>query len=173
MSHIVRNAADSGMPAVCALPYGVAQGTVSLPPTCWVLEQPRASAAAATSIHTLARVVQATSQSPGWLYQPASADLPSGASLQRIAHALQRHALVVPTHQGLPCYPIGFGAEFYSELIRIQSGQDLTRLLARYPSADVAVDMVDAPLRPSVEPPLQSRIEPVRLASRRTHRPGP
>ena len=90
--------------------------------------------------------------------------------------AIQNHygyRYVVPTHQGLPCYPIGFGAEFYSELIRIQSGQDLTRLLARYPSADVAVDMVDAPLRPSVEPPLQSRIEPVRLASRRTHRPGP
>ena len=36
--------------------------------------------------------------------------------------------------------PVGFSAEFYSELIRLQRERDLQRLLAQYPAHGVEVD---------------------------------
>ena len=37
-------------------------------------------------------------------------------------------------------HPVGFSAEFYSELIRLQRERDLQRLLAQYPAHGVEVD---------------------------------
>ena len=78
--------------------------------------------------------------SPGWLVLPGMLQV-RPATLWRLADDLAAFSLVFPEYQGLRGYPVGFGPEFFSELMALQFHERSTqRLLARYPGHAVEVD---------------------------------
>ncbi|MES2887421.1 MAG: NTP transferase domain-containing protein, partial [Pseudomonadota bacterium] len=78
---------------------------------------------------------------PGWLVLPGSMLRVHPATLRRLADDLAAHSLVFPEYKGLRGYPVGFGPEFFSELMALQLHERSTqRLLARYPGHAVEVD---------------------------------
>ena len=61
-------------------------------------------------------------------------------TLLAVAHALELHPVAYGQHRGRRGLPIGFSAELYSELMRLQGETGAGRLLARYPAQGVEVD---------------------------------
>lgn len=88
----------------------------------------------------VAVAVIASAQSPGWLLLPADMPLLQTSTLKLMGQAVLQDPLVFPEYRHLRGHPIGFSAEFYSELIRLQRERDLQRLLAQYPARGVDVD---------------------------------
>jgi molybdenum cofactor cytidylyltransferase len=61
-------------------------------------------------------------------------------TLRRVAEELARHPAVFAQYRGRRGHPVGFSAELYSELVRLQGDEGARRLLARYPTQAVEVD---------------------------------
>jgi molybdenum cofactor cytidylyltransferase len=91
---------------------------------------------------SIAAGVQARAQAPGWLVLPGDMPLVQPATLHAVARQLEHFPLVYAQHKGLRGHPVGFGAELYSELIKLKGDQGAQRLLARYPAH--AVEVPDA-----------------------------
>lgn len=140
LADTVRSAVSSGLPTVCVLPFGFAEFAGELPAECRVMEPSHHPSQSEGGSYALARAIQATAHSPGWLILPASSHRTSTAAILAVARAVREHPLAMPISTGLPTPPFGFGAEFYSELIRVNTDQDLLRLLSRYPAINVGVD---------------------------------
>lgn len=70
----------------------------------------------------------------GWIILPTSTSTLEAETLTAIAKAMVSQSIVYTQHNQQPAPPIGFGSEFFSELIRIQSRRELDRLINRYPS---------------------------------------
>jgi molybdenum cofactor cytidylyltransferase len=64
------------------------------------------------------------------------------ATLLAVARQLEHFPVTFAQHRGLRGYPVGFGAELYSELIKLKGDQAAQRLQARYPAH--AVEVPDA-----------------------------
>lgn len=137
----------SGLPTLCVLPPHRGSMPIELPASCLVMEAPQGLAADGLG---LAHAVQATAQSMGWLVLPTQGTVPAPHTIQAVAQALLRHPLAAPSHGGARGLPLGFGAELYSELVRIRQFQDLEKLMLRYPYADVGADQPG--IRPAVAP---------------------
>lgn len=90
--------------------------------------------------HALARGVSERPGAPGWLALPAEGPPVRAATLIAVAAALAEHPVAVAEHRGRRGSPVAFGAELYSELVRLTGDDGLRRLVARYPAAGVAVD---------------------------------
>lgn len=120
--------------------------TVPAPPTL----QPRVD----WLVHCIAAAVMARPQADGWLLLPADMPMLQSNTLQALAqgmHGPRSGPIVFPSHRHMRGHPIGFSAELYSELIRLNSEQDLRRLAARYPSVDVEVDDPGVHLAPDAQ----------------------
>lgn len=138
----------SGLPTLCVLPPHRGSLPIELPTSCLVMESPLGLA---TDGLGLVRAVQATAQSVGWLVLPTQGTVPTPHTIRAVAQALLRHPLAAPSHGGTRGVPLGFGAELYSELVRIRQFQDLEKLMLRYPYADVATEHPG--IRPVTAPP--------------------
>lgn len=79
-------------------------------------------------------------QAPAWLLWSSHAPRVQASTVVAVARALRRQPLVRAHYQGLGGQPLGFAAEFYSDLMRVQVEDDLQRLLARFPADPVEVD---------------------------------
>lgn len=89
----------------------------------------------------IAEAVLARPHSEGWLVLPANMPDIQPETLRLLAEGLSSFSLVFPQYKGLRGYPVGFGPEFFSELIALQVHERGTqRLLARYPGHAVDVD---------------------------------
>lgn len=89
----------------------------------------------------VASAVLARPHSPGWLVLPGSSLHVQPETLRRLADDLAAFSLVFPEYKGLRGYPVGFGPEFFSELMALQFHERGTqRLLARYPGHAVEVN---------------------------------
>ena len=88
----------------------------------------------------IAAGVAASGDADGWVLLPADAPVMQPQTLQAVAQALQLHPVAYGEHRGRRGLPIGFGAELYSELMRLQGDAGVDRLLARYPAQGVEVD---------------------------------
>lgn len=88
----------------------------------------------------VAIAVIASARSPGWLLLPGDMPLLQADTLKIMGQAVTRESLVYPEYRHRRGHPVGFSAEFYSELIRLQRARDLQRLLAQYPAHGVEVD---------------------------------
>jgi molybdenum cofactor cytidylyltransferase len=97
LDYAVQAARDSGLP--------------------WYLARP--AAATPGMGDTIAMAVKATAGAPGWLILPGDLPLARPASLARVARALARHAVVVPSWRGRPGHPVGFRRECLPELTRL------------------------------------------------------
>mgnify|MGYP006166333895 CR=1 FL=1 len=138
---------QSGLPTLCVIPASLGPLPVALPALCTVLEH-RAQPAWAIE-PGIAQAVQATANSPGWLILPSQGAIPSCATIHAVAEALKTNPMAAPSVRGLRACPLGFGPEFYSELIRLQEWGGLDRLLARYPHVDVSMDLLQSSTLPS------------------------
>lgn len=92
--------------------------------------------------HSIAAGVAARADAPGWLLLPGDMPLVQPATLLAVAAELEHHAIAYAQYRGRRGHPVGFGAELYSELIRLEGDQGARRIVARYPA--VGVDVEDA-----------------------------
>jgi molybdenum cofactor cytidylyltransferase len=90
--------------------------------------------------HSIAMGVAERSGAPGWLVLPADMPLVQPATLMAVAEALAQHPVAYAQHRGRRGYPVGFGAELYSELVRLDGDEGVRRLVARYPAEPCEVD---------------------------------
>lgn len=100
---------------------------------------------------SIAAGVAARPHAPGWLVMPADMPLVQPASLRAVADALTHHPVAYAQHRGRRGHPVGFGAELFSELVRLQGDEGARRLVARYPAQ--AVELADAGVLMDVDTP--------------------
>lgn len=91
---------------------------------------------------TIAAAVRATQDAAGWLILPADLPLIKPASLQAVAAALDRHAVVLPHYQGRRGHPVGFAAPCREALLQLKGPQGAA-LVARAQAAVNPVVQLD------------------------------
>jgi molybdenum cofactor cytidylyltransferase len=91
----------------------------------------------------IAAGVSASAGHAGWLVLPSPLPEIKPATLQALAAALSQHPIVLARHLGFEGALVGFGAELFSELIRLRGPDGVKRLIARYPSVAVVLDDPD------------------------------
>lgn len=121
---------------------------------------------------SIAAGVSARPEAHGWLLLPGDMPLVRAATLQRVAAALDQHAVAVPQHQGRRGHPAGFAGELYSELIQLSGDDGARRLAARYPVHAVPVDDPGVLLDVDTEADL-ARLRALGDAVHRLHMGGP
>jgi len=137
---------ECGLPLLLVAPKDVADRARMLLPGNSVVELPDASPTgdSETQADGFARAVvagvQASAQASGWLILPACTPMLRADTLRHIADASRHQPVVFPQYQQQRGHPVRFSTEFFSELIRLQSERDLSRLIARYPAMGVEVD---------------------------------
>lgn len=138
-------ALESGLPVVFIAPKMVAEQARDILPGNCVIELPQDP----TTLDgepkddfamAVASGVLACANANGWLILPSQTHMLRTETLQKIASALACQAIVYPQYKLQQGQPIGFSAEFFSELVRMQSERDLNRLMSRYPAMALDVD---------------------------------
>jgi molybdenum cofactor cytidylyltransferase len=141
----VRKGLSCGMQVMVVAPPTQAEQARGMLPHTQVLELPHASAAKGDNqadhmTMGVSAAVIASAQSTGWLLLPANMPLLRTDTLVTIGRAIQQHPVAFPEYRSRRGHPIGFSAELFSELIRLQRENDLKRLITRYPARAVEVD---------------------------------
>jgi len=138
-------ALESGLPVVFIAPKLVAEQARDILPGNCVVELPQDP----TSLDgepkndfamAVASGVLACANANGWLILPGHTHMLKAETLQKIAGALACQTIVYPQYKLQQGRPVAFSAEFFSELVRIQSERDLSRLMSRYPAMALDVD---------------------------------
>lgn len=114
----------------------------------WVLTDQQAQQGMGQSI---AAGVMERSGAPGWLVLPGDMPLVQPASLLAVASALEQHPVAYAQYRGRRGHPVGFAAELYSELVRLEGDQGARRIVARYPA--VGVELQDAGVLVDIDTP--------------------
>lgn len=89
---------------------------------------------------SIAAGVAARPDAGGWLVMPADMPLVRPATMLAVAGALGPHPVAYAQFQGRRGHPVAFGAELFSELVRLSGDEGARRVLARYPGAAVELD---------------------------------
>ncbi|PCC99613.1 NTP transferase domain-containing protein [Halopseudomonas pelagia] len=90
--------------------------------------------------HSLAQAVAATGSSTGWLVVLADMPYIQTATWQRMAQAIQPHALAAPTFQGRRGHPRIIGSHYASYLRELQGDQGAQELFALSAVQEIAVE---------------------------------
>lgn len=88
----------------------------------------------------VATAVLASPHAPGWLIWPGDMCDLMPHTLKEIAAGVGRYPMVFPQYRQQRGHPVGLSSEFFSELIRLESGRDLGRLMSRYPALGIDVE---------------------------------
>jgi len=145
LRHSIRAGLASGLQVILvASPMMAAQIHHLLPPDRIVL-LPDAVATGSQTLNDqmalgVAVAVISSAQSPGWLLLPGDLQPLQIDTLKTMGEAVTQNPVVFPEYRHRRGHPIGFSAEFYSELIRLQRERDLRRLLAKYPARGIKVN---------------------------------
>ena len=89
---------------------------------------------------SIAAGVAARPGAGGWLVMPADMPLAKPSSMGAVAAALASHPVAYAQYRGRRGHPVGFGAELFSELVRLSGDEGARRVLARYPGQAVELD---------------------------------
>ena len=89
--------------------------------------------------NSIAAGVAERSGAPGWLLLPGDMPLVQPGTLLAVATALEQYAVVHAEHRGRRGHPVGFAAELYSELVKLQGDEGARRIVARYPAHGLEV----------------------------------
>ncbi|RTL30107.1 MAG: hypothetical protein EKK47_11310 [Burkholderiales bacterium] len=81
--------------------------------------------------------VLSTANSSGWIILPTYSKICHTETLWAIAEGLNSFGIVHASSNSFTTYPIGFSAEFFSELIRLQHEKDINKILFRYPTLNI------------------------------------
>lgn len=103
--------------------------------------------------HSIAAGVAERSGAPGWLVLPADMPLVQPSTLLAVAQALEHHAVAYAQYRGRRGHPVGFAAELYSELVRLDGDEGARRIVARYPS--VAQEVADPGVVVDIDTPAE------------------
>ena len=90
--------------------------------------------------HSISVGVAARPQASGWLVLPADMPLVLPITLQAVARQLEQSPVVFAQFKGRRGHPVGFSAELYSELVRLDGDEGARRIVARYPALGLEVD---------------------------------
>jgi molybdenum cofactor cytidylyltransferase len=143
MDSTVRRGLASGLPMLVVAPPDMARQARTLLPGNDVIDLPEMSpprSRADRLARAVAAGVEASANAPGWLLLPADMPMLQVDTLRAVANAVALYTVVFPQYRHRRGHPVGFSAELFSELIRLDSERDLTRLTARYPAAEITVD---------------------------------
>ena len=145
LQHTIRKGLASGLQVLLvASPLVAAQAHHLLAPDSVILlpESPTPGTTVCNDQMALgvAIAVISSARSPGWLLLPGDMPLLQTETLSAMGQAVTQDSLVFPEYRHRRGHPVGFSAEFYSELIQLQRERDLQRLLAKYPARAVNVD---------------------------------
>ena len=141
LSHTLRNGLASGLPMlVVTTPAFVDEAACLVAKRDIVVLGPIGGVAPGGMGDSIAAGVAARSTSPGWLMLPADMPLVRPETLRRIAAAIAHHPVAYAQYRGQRGHPVGFGAELFSELLRITGEQGARKLLARFPAQAVEID---------------------------------
>ncbi|MDX9842853.1 MAG: NTP transferase domain-containing protein [Aquabacterium sp.] len=143
--HTIRKGLASGLQVLLVAPPMVAAQAHHLLPADRVILLPEPQAPSLSGGNDqmalgVAIAVIASARSPGWLLLPGDMPLLQAETLKIMGQAVTQESLVFPEYRHRRGHPVGFSAEFYSELIRLQRERDLQRLLAQYPAHGIEVD---------------------------------
>lgn len=138
-------AIESGLPTMFIAPKLVAEQARHVLPGNCVIEAPQDPNALDGEpkddfAMAVASGVLACANANGWLILPGHTQILKAHTLQKLAGALSCQSIVYPQYKLQQGRPVGFSAEFFSELIRMQSERDLHRLMSRYPAMALNVD---------------------------------
>ena len=143
MDSTVRRGLASGLPMVVVAPPDMARQARMLLPGNDVIDLPNMSSPRSRAdrlARAVAAGVEASANAPGWLLLPADMPMLQVDTLRAVANAVALYTVVFPQYRHRRGHPVGFSAELFSELIRLDSERDLARLTARYPAMGVDVD---------------------------------
>jgi len=141
LSHTLRNGLASGLPmVVVTTPAFVDEAALLVAKRDIVVLGPIGGVAPGGMGDSIAAGVAARSTSSGWLVLPADMPLVRPETLRQIAAAVLQHPVAYAQHGGQRGHPVGFGAELFSELLRITGEQGARKLLARFPAQAVELD---------------------------------
>ena len=90
--------------------------------------------------HSIAAGVGAAGDADGWLILPGDMPLVQSDSMLAVAKALDQYPIAYAQYRGRRGHPVGFSAEFYSELLELSGDEGARRLVARYPAQPVDVE---------------------------------
>lgn len=141
----LQRALESGLPIVFIASKLVAEQARNILPGNCVVELPQDPTALDGEpkddfAMAVASGVLACANANGWLILPGHTHMLKAETLQKIAGALACQAIVYPQYKLQQGRPVAFSAEFFSELVRMQSERDLSRLMSRYPAMALDVD---------------------------------
>ncbi|MBV8605313.1 MAG: nucleotidyltransferase family protein [Pelomonas sp.] len=90
--------------------------------------------------HSIAAGVGAAGDAEGWLIQPGDMPLIQSDTMLAVVRALDQFPIAFAQYRGRRGHPVGFSAEFYSELLELSGDEGARRLVARYPAQPVEVE---------------------------------
>ncbi|MDO8251025.1 MAG: nucleotidyltransferase family protein [Rhodoferax sp.] len=88
---------------------------------------------------SIAAAVRATQEAAGWLILPGDLPLIQPDTLRAVAHALRRHAVVVPTFDGQRGHPVGFSAACRDELLDLKGNQGAAPVVRAHGAIELVV----------------------------------
>jgi molybdenum cofactor cytidylyltransferase len=136
----LRAAAASGLPMVVVTVEGLQREAERFVAARDIVLIGAAEAQRAGMSRSIVSGVSARSNATGWLIHPADMPLVRPQTFRALAAALPGQACVVAHFGGRRGHPVGFSAELYSELLRLDGDEGARRLLLRYPSRVLDVD---------------------------------
>lgn len=90
--------------------------------------------------YSISSGVSAIPDAGGWLILPGDMPLVAPQSMLAVADALADHAVAFTQYRGRRGHPVGFAAELFSDLVRLDGDEGARRIVARYPAHAVSVD---------------------------------
>lgn len=141
LCHTLRNALASGLPViVVTTPRLADQAAGMLAKRDIVVLGDAAGVAPGGMGDSIAAGVSARPGAGGWLVMPADMPLVRPSTLSAVAAGLGPHPVAYAQYQGRRGHPVAFGAELFSELVRLSGEEGARRVLARFPGQAIEVD---------------------------------
>lgn len=144
LRYTLQLAIESGLPILFIAPKLIAEQARHILPGNCVIDLPQRSVIDGEQREdfavAVANGVLACANASGWLVLPSNTNILKAETLKKIAKALDYQAIVYPQYQLQQGLPVAFSTELFSELIRMQSAKDLSRLISRYPAMALDVD---------------------------------
>ncbi|MBT9594713.1 MAG: nucleotidyltransferase family protein [Vitreoscilla sp.] len=141
LSHTVRHAIASGLPVlVVTTPHFVDEVTGLVARRDIVVLGEHTGVAPGGMGDSIAAGVAARPGAGGWLVLPADMPLVQPSTLVSVAGAIGTQPVAYAQYQGRRGHPVAFGAELFSELVRLSGEEGARRILARFPGQAVEVD---------------------------------
>jgi molybdenum cofactor cytidylyltransferase len=143
LAHTLCVGLESGLPMVLVAPPAAAAYARSVLPSNDIVELADTNSLLSRT-DTMAKAVSAgvlaSPHAPGWLLWPADMSDVQADTLRLMARSVGTYPMVFPQYCQRRGHPVGLSAEFFSELIRLNTERDLGRLMTRYPALGIDVN---------------------------------